>query len=239
MGWAQYFVRRGFPTYVVDQVARGRSSAPVTQINRVKLGQRPVSGLPEVFAASHEGAWTVFRFGPVYPKLYPGMRFPIQAQAEFWKQMVPDWNGSLPTPNPTVGDLSILAARLGRTVLISHSESGIFPFQAAARSRQGISAIVAVEPGKCPATDSGLSPYIATPILVLWGDNVETSPRWAPRLEKCRAFVRAIQKLGGNAELLELPKIGIRGNTHMLMQDDNNLQIADLLIGWLNTHVKR
>lgn len=30
------------------------------------------------------------------------MQFPLEAQTEFWKQMVPDWSLSLPEPNPTV-----------------------------------------------------------------------------------------------------------------------------------------
>jgi hypothetical protein len=34
-----------------------------------------------------------------------------------------------------------------------------------------------------------------------------------------------------------LPDIGIKGNTHMLMQDDNNLDIADILIDWIGKHV--
>jgi len=35
-----------------------------------------------------------------------------------------------------------------------------------------------------------------------------------------------------------LPKMGIKGNSHMLMQDRNNLQLADLILGWIDTHVE-
>ena len=42
---------------------------------------------------------------------------------------------------------------------------------------------------------------------------------------------------GGKAELLVLPEIGIKGNTHMLMQDDNSLDIADILLDWIGKHV--
>ena len=31
-----------------------------------------------------------------------------------------------------------------------------------------------------------------------------------------------------------LPEMGIRGNSHMLMQDRNSLQIADLLLDWMD-----
>ena len=36
---------------------------------------------------------------------------------------------------------------------------------------------------------------------------------------------------------MHLPELGIKGNSHMLMQDKNNLQLADLLIAWLDKHV--
>ena len=37
--------------------------------------------------------------------------------------------------------------------------------------------------------------------------------------------------------MLVLPEINIHGNTHMLMQDDNNLEIADLLLDWMAKNV--
>ncbi len=43
---------------------------------------------------------------------------------------------------------------------------------------------------------------------------------------------------GGDAELMELPKMGIKGNSHMLMQDKNNLQLADLILTWIDQHVE-
>lgn len=233
MGWDEYFVRHGHPTYVVDQVWRGRSATDISAINAVKTAKAQADALPTMFAAGHEGAWAIFRFGKEYPQTMPGMRYPIAAQAEFWKQMVPDSVASLPTPNPTVPALSELAQKIGGTVLMSHSQSGIYPFQAASLSRAGIAAIVSIEPGACPAPTDDLKPYVGLPILVLFGDYVDEFPRWAPRLANCRAFVTAANAAGARAQVLVLPEIGIKGNTHMLMQDDNSLDIADILIDWI------
>jgi pimeloyl-ACP methyl ester carboxylesterase len=237
MGWDEYFLRRGHPTYVIDQAWRGRSAADPSAINAVRSGKAGADQLPTVFSGGREGAWAIFRFGKEYPQLMPGMRFPVAAQAEFWKQMVPDSLNSLPTPNPTVPALSELAQKIGGTVLMSHSQSGIYPFQTAALSRKGIAGVVAIEPGACPAPGDDMAPYAGLPILVLFGDYVDEFPRWAPRLQNCRAFIAAANAAGGKAELLVLPDIGIKGNTHMLMQDDNNLDIADLLLDWIGKHV--
>jgi hypothetical protein len=32
--------------------------------------------------------------------------------------------------------------------------------------------------------------------------------------------------------------MGIKGNSHMLMQDKNNLELADLIIAWIDRHVE-
>lgn len=238
MGWDEYFVRHGFPTYVIDQSWRGRSAGNPSAINAVKTGKAGADTLPPVFSAGHEPAWAIFRFGPEYPKVYPGMQFPLEAQAEFWKQMVPDWSAALPVPNPTVPALSELAKRLKTAVLVSHSQAGIYPFQTAALDRSGIRAIVAIEPAACPdPAKDDLTPYKDLPILILFGDYVDLSPRWAPRLKLCRTFVAAANSAGGRAELILLPEIGIHGNSHMLMQDKNSLEIADWLTGWLDKRV--
>jgi len=238
MGWDEYFVRRGFPTYVIDQSWRGRSAGNPSAINAVKSDKAGADTLPPVFSAGHESAWAIFRFGAEYPKVFAGMQFPLEAQGEFWKQMVPDWSAALPVPNPTVPALSELAKRLKDAVLISHSQSGIYPFQTAALDRTGLRALVAIEPAACPdPAKDDLAPYKDLPILVLFGDYVDQSPRWAPRLKLCRAFVAAANAAGGRAELILLPEIGIHGNSHMLMQDKNSLDIADWLSGWLEKRV--
>ena len=56
-------------------------------------------------------------------------------------------------------------------------------------------------------------------------------------LLRATKFGAHLYAVGGNAELLVLPDIGIKGNTHMLMQDDNSLDIADILLDWLGKHV--
>jgi hypothetical protein len=38
---------------------------------------------------------------------------------------------------------------------------------------------------------------------------------------------------GGAAEMLHPPELGIPGNSHMILQDRNNLQIAALILQWI------
>ncbi len=234
MGWDEYFLRAGHPVYVIDQAWRGRSAGNVSVINSTQLGKTPATQLPPVFSASQESAWAIFRFGPEYPKLFPGMRFPLDALPEFWKQMVPDWAQTFPPVlNPTVPALSELAIKLDGTVLMSHSQSGIYPFQVAALNTKGIAAIVSIEPGTCPSATGDLTPYLKMPILVLWGDYVDQSSRWSPRLKGCREFEAAVKRASGKVENIVLNDVGMPGASHMLMQDLHSHQIADWLLAWI------
>jgi hypothetical protein len=42
-----------------------------------------------------------------------------------------------------------------------------------------------------------------------------------------------VNRRGGNATVVHLPDIGIRGNTHFAFSDLNNLQVADELSRFL------
>ncbi len=117
--------------------------------------------------------------------------------------------------------------------MISHSQSGIYPFEALVADPRYIAGIISIEPAACPDSKAELTPYKGTPILVLFGDYIADSPGWAHILQGCRDYVAALKAAGGRADLLVLPESGIKGNSHMLMQDSNNLQIAGLLVDWI------
>lgn len=79
------------------------------------------------------------------------------------------------------------------------------------------------------------------PIVLYFGDYIPEKAtnklggeNWRVRLQMGRKFVEVINRHGGNATLIELPKIGIRGNTHFMMSDLNNIEIANLLTEWLH-----
>lgn len=77
-------------------------------------------------------------------------------------------------------------------------------------------------------------------IVIYFGDYIPESgtttlggSNWEVRLKMAREFINAINRHGGNATLVELPKIGIKGNSHFLMQELNNDVIAAHVANWL------
>jgi pimeloyl-ACP methyl ester carboxylesterase len=244
MGWNEYFVRKNRSVYLADQVARARSGFDATIINSVKSGAVPPSQLPNVLFASHQVAWTVFRFGPTFGTAFPDEQFPVQAADELYKQMIPDFNSLLPTPNPTWKDMAALAVQLHGAVLMGHSESGFFPEEAALIDPTGVRGIVSIEMA-CTTTmnPQQLATMAKIPILVMFGDHLGDvkgpfGSIWTTNFDTCRKFVDQVTAAGGDAQLMQLPKLGIKGNSHMLMQDKNNLQLADLILTWIDQHVE-
>src|SRR3569832_2512908 len=74
--------------------------------------------------------------------------------------------------------------------------------------------------GACSEPTADMRPCVGCRSC-MWAEDVDAFPRWAPRLKNCRAFIAAANAAGAKAEMLVLPEVGIKGNTHMLMQDDN------------------
>ena len=151
MGWDEYFVRKGHPVYVPDQVGRGRSGFNQAVFNNVRAGSAPGNSLPRWIRFSDEVVWPNFRIGAKPGAPYPDTQFPVTALDELSKQGVPDVSfGGVPNPNPTLKALSDLASQVNGAVLMGHSQSGAFPLAAALLESAAAKGLVLVEPGGCP-----------------------------------------------------------------------------------------
>jgi hypothetical protein len=54
----------------------------------------------------------------------------------------------------------------------------------------------------------------------------------------CVTEMQQLKAAGGDMTFIALPDLGIRGNSHMFMQDTNNLQVANVIIDWIRQHVE-
>ena len=136
--------------------------------------------------------------------------------------------------NPNVLALEALLRRTGPAVLMPHSAGGPVIFNTARRNPDLVSAIVVLEPTGCPTAAEDVEPIAHIPFLAVYGDYIE-SRNQTGRLESCRATAALVREMGGRGEMLELTEEGIRGNSHMLMQDDNSAAIAARVMDWLES----
>ena len=237
-------LRHGWSSYVVDLPGRGRAGRTSATIT-----VKPVAD--EMF-------WfDIWRIG-IWPNYNEGVQFPKDSVSlsQFFREMTPD----ISDHKQDVPALGALAKRIGDHVLVSHSAGG-FPGWMSAMQNSEVKGVVSYEPGgfvfpeeEVPDRIDGLTGGVAgipvpmeqfkrlteIPIILYFGDYIPETPsknlgdeNWRVRLQMARKFVESINRHGGNATLVELPQIGIYGNTHFLMQDLNNIELVELLNQWL------
>lgn len=245
MGWYEYFVRRGHPVYVPDQIGRARSGADLRVYSEVRAGEAEVGALPNIFYHANEQNWPLWRFGPEYGEAFPDTQFPVEFADELSKQAVPDLIFTVPDPNATAIATAELSAQAGGAVVMGHSQTGSLPLAAALSNPSSVKGMILIEPGGCGAsnwTDEQIGQFAEVPTLVVFGDHLDNDTKlpgmsWQAIFEDCQALIERIDTAGGDAEMLYPPELGIAGNTHMLMQDRNSLEIADLILAWIDDKI--
>ena len=71
------------------------------------------------------------------------------------------------------------------------------------------------------------------PILMVFGDYIATDARWPKIRENAVKFGEAVKAAGGHVDVVDLPAVGIKGNSHLMMMDRNNLEVAQVIQDWL------
>lgn len=240
-GFQTLFLRRGFPIYLVDQPRRGRAgnSTVATTIEPTPYDQ--------LF-------FDQFRLGK-WPNYFDNVQFDRKPETldQFFRSVTPNTG---PYDAGVISDaMAALFAKTGPAILFTHSQGGGPGWLTAIKSAN-VKAIVAFEPGSgfifpegelpaaMPSAAGTLAPEAVPsadfqkltriPIVIYYGDNFPVEPttergqdNWRVRLAMAKLWVAAINKHGGDARLVHLPEIGIKGNTHFPMSDLNNVAIAD------------
>lgn len=224
-GWQNYFIRKGWKTYVSDAVERGRSGWASPDIWPTE---------PQFLTV--ENPWGRFRMGPgnwsddsTKRTQFQGGLFPAEGYLNFMKQVVPRWTT---TDAATIAAYTELVDRVCPCVVLVHSQGGQFGQKVAQARPDKVKALILVEPAGFgdPAKAAALKD---TPILTIYGDYIDQDSRW-PTIRKTQlALNQKYIDAGGSVDVINLPDIGIKGNSHMLMMDRNNIQIADLIEAWL------
>ena len=226
-GWLNMFIRKGWDVYVSDAVERGRSGFASTDTWRGEPIFLTYTDPFERFRiSSGEGSWDP---EPAKQKLMPNEQFPVEAYANYMKQIVPRW---LTTDDAVLAAYLALVDRVCPCVLLAHSQGGWFGLRVAEARPEKIKAIVAVESAGAGNLEKAAA-LKNIPVLMLFGDNVDLHPRWVAYRKIDLEYAAAVRAAGGKVDVINLPDLGIKGNSHMMMMDKNNAAVADVIQHWL------
>lgn len=248
-GFQNIFLRRGFSTYLVDQPRRGNAGRSTETVT--------------ITPTFDEETWfNRFRIG-IWPDYFEGVQFCRDPETldQYFRQMTP--NVGTVDFEVYSDAYAALFNKIGPAIFITHSQGGPVGWRTLLKT-DNIKAIVSYEPGGQVPFPEGMLPeegkyvtlskthegvevpmdvflkYTKIPIIIYYGDNLpETDERpelyeWTRRLHLMRKWAVLLNEHGGDATVIHLPEIGLRGNTHFPFSDLNNAEVADHLSKWLH-----
>jgi len=149
-GWAPYFLRQGYAIYVVDQVARGRSSVVPEAYGTIATAQ-PLQYVLEKFTSQERyKLWPQAALHTQWPgKGEPG----DPAFDQYWSSDIPGMQNRTLQAQMNIDALASLLDRIGPAILLVHSQSGAYAWPVAQARPDLVKAIVAAEPAGPPVHD--------------------------------------------------------------------------------------
>ena len=248
-GFKNMFLEAGYSVYLVDQPRRGNA------------GRSTVPG--KIDAAPDEGFWFgQFRMG-LWPAFNDGSQFPQDEASldQFFRQMTP--NTAPYDAKVNADALAAVFEKTGDAVFLTHSQGCGIGWLVGMKSPhvKGIAAYepgsgFPFPKGEVPrpiknasffgdfkADEVPLEDFLKLtkfPIVIYYGDFIPKTPTTHPHNDYWRAaammadaFAEAVNRHGGDAKVVHLPDIGIKGNSHFPFAEKNNRAVADALAAWL------
>lgn len=227
-GWLNYFLENNWIVYNSDSVERGRSGwSPYSPY----LSEKPIV-LPkrDPYERYRIGKGTnSYSHNIADRKFYKNSQFPVESYDQFVKQLVPRW---VNTDEIIINGYIELIKSIGPCVIIAHSQGGAFSLNIAEEIPDLIKALVLIEPSM-GGNMNNAERLVDIPIYAVYGDYIKQDDRWKEIYSKTNLYYEKLSEYGIDLEVQELPEIGIEGNSHMLMIDKNNMEIATLIQNWL------
>jgi pimeloyl-ACP methyl ester carboxylesterase len=145
-GWAQFFLRRGYAVYVVDQPGRGRAAYEATLYGPV--APLVLETTPRQFTAPER--FTRWPQAHLHTQ-WPGQGIPGDAVFDqFYASQMPSIQDFTLQQELNRDAIIALLEKIGPSILLTHSQSGAFGWPVADARPNLVKAIVAVEPNGPP-----------------------------------------------------------------------------------------
>lgn len=249
-GWSDMFLKKGHSVFLVDEPRRGEA------------GMTSVSG--DISTKTLDQRWyTQFRIGrweEGKSVINEGSQFPNDDVSvdQFFRQMTPDtgmisdmgadFDGGM-VAKAVAASIDEVYEMTGKdSILVTHSQGGRAGWLVPEYTDH-VAAIVAIEPGGAPSSDTEEYQVMAEkniPVTMYFGDYIDNgdpaiqaTAAWQGMRQTCYDFTESYNAQGGNSTVVDLPKEGITGNDHFMFQDLNNGVIADHVENWIQENVKK
>lgn len=250
-GFADIFFKDGYPVYLVDQPRRGQAGQSTED------GVVPSDSADQMYFEQFRiGQWPEFYDGVQFPR-------DEESIDQFFRQMTPDVGNcnidavidalvaTFEKTGPGIFVTHSAGGAFGWPVAIKSDnvtgiialEPGTFVFpegEVPEPIDNVYSEISGIQTYPIVVSQEEFEKLTRMPIIIYYGDYIPDEPcenpgqdYWRSSRDYALLFAEAVNRHGGDAAVIELPKEGIYGNTHFIMSDLNNVEIADHISAWL------
>ena len=199
----------------------------------------------------------------MYPEFFDGVQFPKDEESfnQYYRQVTP--NTGAFDEEVVAKAMSAVFDKTGEGILVAHSQGGGAAMSTAMKNKnvkalffmsQEDVVYFSQKEQKLEYPKEELPDYFSVnmvskkefkklteiPIIIYFGDNIPSEKseypileEWRLRLNLARKWAEIVNANGGDAKIVHLPEIGVKGNTHFPFSDLNNEEIADLMEKWL------
>ena len=231
-GWAQMFAAAGYDVHVINDP----NFDFLTGGFNVFSFFVPTEGAPPKDMSStlpwQEDVWRRWGFGSSEGVPYPDTRFPTDFFADFAVNYP-----FVSSAGRSYSDAIVaLLEEVGPSILLGHSAGGAAVVEAAKKRPDLVRGFIMIEPTNPPdqedfPTLAGMSMY------GIYGDYIG-SRNQSSRKAGLEAAAELFNQNGGIGEVVSLPNdLAVAGNTHLMMQDNNNDMIANRIIRWVTEKI--
>jgi pimeloyl-ACP methyl ester carboxylesterase len=215
VGWAHYYVQAGYKVYLVDRPGHGRSLYHPDQLGAIG----PVPTYANAVAEFERAAQT------------PNPQWNMNAATTDHYMA---GAGATPRDNDAMRALwaklgAELLDRIGPAILQTHSAGGPFGWLTASERPALVKGIVCVEGATAPVEAPLTAKLRGIPIAIVTAERSGRIPG---------PIVAALKQAGCDADDVQLKDLGILGNGHYMMIENNRKQVFDALRGWIERRVK-
>ena len=254
-GFNTMFVRAGYSVYLVDQPRSGEANLST---EAVTWASNPMYGDKTLYVLSRIGHYDAAG-NPVPNAQFPEGEKNYQAFQQSWTI----GSGPLDNELNAGVLAELVDQQKDGAVLVTHSMGGTIGWCTAIRSDKvkgiiayepGGTPFIFPETEMPMISDARFKALSASakgvpmkdflkltkmPIVLYYGDYIKIGSenvgedKWGTEFAMARQFVDTVNRHGGDATLIHLPEIGIKGNSHFLMQEKNNAEIMKLALDWL------
>lgn len=259
-GFNTMFLRAGYSVYLVDQPRSGESNLSTEAVTPdTPWASNPMYGDKTLYVLSRIGHYDE-KGNPVPNAQFPEGEENYQAFQQSWTI----GSGPLDNDLNADVLAKLFNQQKDGAILVSHSMGGTIGWRTALRTDKvkaiiayepGGTPFLFPETEMPKITDARFKALSASamgvpmedflkltkiPIILYYGDYIKIGSenvgedKWGTEYAMAQQFVEAINRHGGDATLVHLPDVGIKGNSHFLMQEKNNREILELALKWLH-----